>query len=387
MTDPIRPFTIAVEERELEILEDRLAVTRWPDALVSDWSDGTDLGWLKALCEYWYEEFDWRAQEEDLNRFPQFLAAADDADPDLGALHFLHVRSPHAEAVPLLLVHGWPGSFVEFRHCIDALVDPVAHGGRAEDAFHVVVPSLPGYGFSEAPRRHGVNGRRVAERLARLMAQLGYERYFAQGGDWGSHVCSWLAHLAPACAGIHLNLVFAPRPDDGDPWEGVSEAEKARLASSRERMKDGVAYQEIQGTRPQTLRYGLTDSTAGLAAWIGEKFHAWSQHDGDVFTAVSRDDLLANLSIYWFTRTATSAARFYYEHRNFHEDPPVPERIDTPTAVAVFPGELYLPPRAWVERQYAVSHWSVQDRGGHFAALEAPEALVADLRTALAPLR
>ncbi|MEE4298555.1 MAG: epoxide hydrolase [Pseudomonadales bacterium] len=387
MTDAIRPFEIAIDEKELEILEDRLAVTRWPDALVSDWSDGTDRDWLRALCEYWYEEFDWRAQEAGLNRFPQFLAAADEADPDLGEIHFLHVRSAHAAATPLLLVHGWPGSFVEFRHCIDALVDPEAHGGSADDAFHVVVPSLPGYGFSAAPKRHGVNGRRVAERFDRLMAQLGYDRYFAQGGDWGSHVCTWLAHVSDACAGIHLNLVFAPMPREDDPWTDVSDEEKARLAASRERMKDGVAYQEIQGTRPQTLGYGLTDSPAGLAAWIGEKFHAWSQHDGDVFQAISRDDLLTNLSVYWFTRTATSAARFYYEHRNHHADPPVPERIEVPTAVAVFPGELYLPPRAWVERHYAVSHWSVQDRGGHFAALEQPEALVADLRVAFAALR
>ena len=380
------PFEIAIEEHELEILEDRLAVTRWPDAVTDDWGDGTDLAWLRDLCAWWGEGFDWRAQEADLNRFPQFLWT-DDGDPDLGAIHFLHVRSPHADAAPLLLVHGWPGSFVEFRHCIDPLSDPTRHGGRAEDAFHVVVPSLPGYGFSEAPKRHGVNGRRVAECFARLMARLGYVSYFAQGGDWGSHVCTWLADRDPACAGIHLNLVFARRPRDGDPFEGVSAEERARLAAGATRVRDGTAYQEIQGTRPQTLGYGLTDSPAGLAAWIGEKFHAWSQHDGDLFEAVSRDDLLTNLSVYWFTRTATSAARFYYEHRHHAEDPPVPPRIDTPTAVAVFPGELYLPPRAWVEQQYAVHHWTVQARGGHFAALEAPEALVADVRAAFGTLR
>ena len=377
------PFRIQVTDTELAELRARLHATRWPDAIDDDWSDGTDRAWLRRICAVWADEFDWRAQETQLNGFDQFSVPIDGE-----RLHFIHQRSPHAGARPLLLTHGWPGSFAEFRHLIGPLVDPPAHGGDAADAFHVVCPSLPGYGFSEAPRRHGVNGRVVAERFAALMAALGHDRYFAQGGDWGSHVCSWIAALDPACAGIHLNLVFAPRPrDTDDPFRNVSAEERRRLEASRGRTRSGMGYQEIQGTKPQTLGYGLEDSPAGLAGWILEKFHGWSDHDGEPETAICRDDLLTNLSIYWHARCATSAARLYYENRQHPSDPPAPEWIGTPTAVAVFPRELYLPPRAWVERRYAVHHWEVQPQGGHFAALEQPELLLEDVRAAFRPLR
>jgi microsomal epoxide hydrolase len=377
------PFRIAIPQAELDDLRARLAATRWPDAVAHDWRDGTDADWLRALCDYWADGFDWRAQEADLNRFPHYRL-------DLGGrrLHFLHAPSPHPDAAPLVLLHGWPGSFVEFRRMIDALVDPPAHGGDAADAFEVVVPSLAGFGFSDAPDSLAFHSRAMADDVRRLMATLGFERYFAQGGDLGSSVATWLAADDPACAGIHLNLVFSRRPRDvDDPLAGVGEAERARLAASAARVENGLGYQQIQGTKPQSLGYALNDSPAGLAGWILEKFHGWAQHDGDPFSVIDRDDALTNVSVYWFTRTITSACRMYYAHRQHPPDPPMPERVETPTAVAVFPGELYLPPRAWVERQYHLVHWAVQERGGHFAALEAPAALTADVRTALRPLR
>lgn len=380
---PPTPFRIAVPDAELDDLRRRLRATRWPDAVATDWRDGTDRDWLRDVCAWWADGFDWRAQEAALNAVPQYRI-------DLGGrrLHYLHARSPHPGAAPLLLLHGWPGSFVEFRHLIDPLVDPVAHGGRAEDAFEVVCPSIAGFGFSDAPLGLDFHSRAMADDMRRLMAALGHRRYFAQGGDLGSAVATWLGADDPACAGLHLNLVFSRRPrDQGDPLAGVGDEERARLAASADRVRNGLGYQEIQGTRPQSLGYGLNDSPAGLAGWILEKFHGWSDHDGALFSVIDRDDALTNLSVYWFTQTITSACRMYYANRHHAPDPPAPERVDVPTAVAVFPGELYLPPRAWVERQYHLVHWSVQDRGGHFAALEAPEALVADLRAAFAPLR
>ncbi|MEE4382002.1 MAG: epoxide hydrolase family protein [Pseudomonadales bacterium] len=377
------PFTIAVPDAELADLRERLTRARWPDAIPCAWADGTDRDWLREACRYWAEGFDWRAQEAQLNGFDQFRMEIDGL-----SVHFVHQRSPEPDAAPLLLVHGWPGSFVEFRHLIGPLTDPVAHGGRAEDAFHVVCPSIPGYGFSQAPTSHAFNGRRVAETFAGLMAGLGYGRYFAQGGDWGSHVSTWLGALDPACAGLHLNLVFARRPRDvADPFAGVSDAERRRLEARNATMRDGLGYQEIQGTRPQTLGYGLHDSPVGLAAWILEKFHGWSDHDGDLTEAISLDDALTNVSLYWFTGTITSSMRLYHAHRKHPPDPPVPERVEVPTAVGIFPGELYLPPRAWVERQYAVHHWREHPRGGHFAALEVPELLLEDVRDAFRPLR
>ncbi len=374
----MKPFRIEIPETELQDLRTRLARTRWPDRIADDWASGTDGDWLQEICHYWAEQYDWRQHEAALNRHPQFILPVGEQP-----LHFIHQRSPESGAQPLLLIHGWPGSVVEFRHVIDALTDPVAHGGRAEDAFHVVAPSLPGYGFSPPPQQHGVNGRVCAEYLAELMSRLGYSRYFAQGGDWGSHVSTWLGAIDPACAGIHLNLVFARRPRDGDPFARVSEQEQARLSASQARTRNGMGYQEIQGTRPQTLGVALNDSPAGLAAWILEKFHGWTDHDGDPETAVSRDDMLTNVSVYWFTRSITSSMRLYYEHRQHPSDPPAPGFIKVPTAVAAFPGELYQPPRDWIERAYNLQHYSVQPRGGHFAALEVPDLLVADIRAAL----
>lgn len=377
----MEPFTIAVPETALDDLKRRLEQTRWPDQVGAPWAYGTDETYLRALCDYWREGFDWRAQEAALNRFDQWMVR-------LGPhrVHCIHQRSSHAEAQPLLMTHGWPGSVSEFSKVIEPLTQPERFGGDPADAFHVICPSIPGYGFSSAPRQPGFHPRACAELFMTLMEQLGYTRYFAQGGDVGAAVTTWLGALAESrLMGIHLNLVFV-RPPKDDPFTGVSDVERARLEERQAYMKDEVGYQHIQGTKPQTLGYGLNDSPAGLAGWITEKFHRWTQHQGSLEDAVSRDELLTNISIYWFTQTITSSVRMYYESRQI-DGRPFPERIETPTAVANFPGELALPPRGWVERQFHLVRWSFPERGGHFAALEAPELLVADVQEAFRPLR
>lgn len=378
MEAPI-PFEIKVPDDVLEDLKARLRAARFPEQVGEDWVYGTPVGYLRSLCDYWANRYDWRTHEAALNGFDQFTTRIAGE-----RLHFIHQRSPEPAAQPLLITHGWPGSISEFAKIIGPLTNPRAHGGDPADAFHVVAPSMPGYGFSEAPRQPGCGAKQVAQRFAELMAGLGYERYFAQGGDWGSAVSTWIAvEDAAHVAAIHLNLVFARQPKDGA--GGATDAELARMKERAGHMREGVGYQAIQGTKPQTLGYALNDSPAGLAGWIGEKFHGWTHHDGDHEKAVSRDELLTNVTIYWVTQTATSAARLYYE--NGHVGDRYPERIETPTCVAMFPGELALPPRAWVEAQYNVVHWQEQARGGHFAALEAPELLVADIRNAFRRLR
>ena len=381
MNEGIEAFSIQVPERELLDLQQRLAQARWPDQIGAPWDYGTDRGYLRDLCGYWQHEFDWRAQERALNRFDQFMVPVDNT-----RVHCIHQRSTHAHAQPLLLTHGWPGSFIEFRHVIEPLTQPERHGGDPADAFHVVCPSIPGYGFSPAPTQPGFQPKACAVLFAGLMHELGYESYFAQGGDVGAAVTTWLGALGPpAVRGIHLNLVFVRAPKD-EPMRGVSEAEQQRFFERQEYMRNEIGYQHIQGTKPQTLGYGLNDSPVGLAAWIAEKFHKWSQHDGDPHSAISRDDLLTNISVYWFTQSITSSVRMYYESRNYTERP-FPKRVEAPTAVANFPGELSLPPRAWVEHQFNLVRFSHPARGGHFAALEVPELLVQDIRDALRPLR
>jgi epoxide hydrolase len=369
-------FKIDIPQADIDDLRRRLAHTRFPDQVGDDWQYGTPVAYLKTLIDFWREGYDWRAHEAELNLLDQFSTRIGPQH-----LHFVHQRSSHPQARPLLLCHGWPGSFAEFRHVIEPLTQPERHGGDPDDAFHVVCPSIPGYGFSAAPRMPGFNPKACASTFAELMQSLGYRRYFAQGGDWGSAIASWLAAQAPQCvAGIHLNLVFAGPPSDGDAMAGVSAAEAQRLESRRAFMREETGYQQIQSTKPQTLGYALNDSPAGLAAWIVEKFHGWTAHDGDLETAVARDDLLTNISIYWFTGTITSSMRLYYENRHFSSGMPAPARVEVPTAVANFPVELYQPPRAWVQRQYNLVRWTEMASGGHFAALEQPRALVSDLR-------
>ncbi|HET6473437.1 MAG TPA: epoxide hydrolase [Pseudomonadales bacterium] len=377
----VTPFKIAIPDSEIAALHARIDATRWPDQIGDPWVYGTDITYLRKLVRYWRDEFDWRTQEAKLNRFDQFKTTLGEHE-----VHFIHQRSTNPHAPALLITHGWPGSVSEFVKIIAPLTQPEQFGGDWHDAFHVICPSIPGYGFSKAPSRPGFQPRACAELFMQLMEKLGYTRYFAQGGDVGSAVTTWLGALAAdRLKGIHLNLVFA-RPPKENPMAGVTDAEAKTLEDRRAYMANEVGYQHIQGSKPQTLGYALNDSPVGLAAWITEKFHKWTQHRGNHEDAVTKDEILTDVSIYWFTQTITSSVRMYYESRRYTGSP-FPERVDAPTAVANFPGELFLAPRAWVEKQFNLVHWSHPARGGHFAALEAPDLLVDDIRAAFRPLR
>ena len=385
MTDAIERFEIRVPDAVLADLRERLARTRWPDSIEgSGWGYGTDLAYLKELCAYWCDGFDWRAQEARLNRFDQFTTAI------LGErLHFVHQRSPEPGALPLVVTHGWPGSVAEFAKVIGPLSDPAAHGGDPRDAFHVVCPSMPGYGFSGPTRAAGWHIGRVAEAIAALMARLGYARYGAQGGDWGAAASTQLGMLVPQhLVGIHLNFVLAgPPADAADPFEGVTPEERLALEATAGFEEEETGYQRIQGTRPQTLAFGLNDSPAGLAGWIVEKFRAWSDCKGDVESRFTKDELLTNITIYWATQTIHSSMRLYCETMRGGRWGMTRHRVAVPTGCAIFPGEMIRPPRRWAERYYAIRRWTRMPSGGHFAALEEPEALVDDVRAFFRELR
>ena len=381
----VRPFTVDVPDAVLDDLRARLDNARLPDQLDgAGWTYGTDLDYLTGLLAYWRDGFDWRAQERRLNEFDQYKTVIDDLD-----IHFIHQRSAEPDAIPLIITHGWPGSIAEFLKIIGPLTDPVAHGGQAQDAFHVVAPSMPGYGFSDKPRAPGFGPEQIAEVNAALMARLGYDRYGIQGGDWGSIVSRWNAFNHPEQAiGLHINMLIAAAPrGEGDPAAGVppEELERSRARSSFYNTAES-GYSQIQGTKPQTLGYALNDSPAGQAAWIVEKFRAWCDCDGDPESVFTRDELLTNIMIYWVTQTATSSARLYYESRNAPTSRPM-GRIETPTGAAIFPYELFISPRKWAEASYNITHWTEMPRGGHFAAMEQPELLVDDLRAFFRPLR
>jgi len=369
------PF-LAVPDEVLDDLADRLARARLPNQVEgAGWDQGTELGYLEELVAYWRDGYDWRAQEARFNALGHVATEVDGQ-----RIHAIHVRSAEPDALPLLLVHGWPGSVVEFLDVIGPLTDPVAHGGDARDAFHVVAPSLPGFAFSGPTHELGWHPRRIAEAFATLMGELGYERYGAQGGDWGSVVTANLADLHPeAVAGLHLNFVTVRAMTDTDA-PALTEEDQAALLKLREWARDGRGYQEIQGTRPQSLGYGLEDSPVALAAWIVEKFRAWSDCDGDVERSFTKDQLLTNVMVYWVTRTATSSARIYWEMRRAGKDAIPQARIEVPTGIANYPAEITRMPRAWVEHRYNVTHWSEQPRGGHFAAMEVPDLFVQDVR-------
>jgi pimeloyl-ACP methyl ester carboxylesterase len=369
----ITPFRVHATDEQLSDLRDRLHRTRWPEAeTVDDWSQGIPLAYTQELCGYWADEYDWRAREARLNSFAQFRTEID----GLG-IHFLHVRSRDDDAFPVVLTHGWPGSVVEFLQSIGPLTDPTAHGADAADAFHVVVPSLPGYGFSDKPSRHGWNVERIAGCWAQLMARLGYSRYGAQGGDWGAMVTTSLALLDPAhVAGIHLNMPVAV-PDPAS-LEDLTPAEQAALARLGEYDQWGSGYSKQQSTRPQTIGYALVDSPAGQCAWIVEKFWAWTDCGGHLENAVGRDDLLDNVMLYWLPGTAASSARLYWESfRNAKLDP-----VAAPTGCSIFPYEILPTSRRWAERRFAdIRYWNELDRGGHFAAFEQPDVFVSELRS------
>ncbi len=372
MTAAVKPFRIAVSDDTLSDLKSRLARTRWPEAeLVDDWSQGTPLKWIQEICTYWANGYDWRAREAKLNRFEQFTTEIDGLD-----IHFLHVRSKEPSALPLIITHGWPGSIVEFQKVIAPLVDPATHGGNPADAFHVVCPSLPGFGFSAKPRTTGWGVDRIAATWAKLMDRLGYVSYGAQGGDWGSAVTTSLgAQDAEHCAGIHITLAFNTPPKvEGEP----TPEEKRALAGLKHYVDLDSGYSKQQSTRPQTLGYGLTDSPSGQAAWILEKFWAWTDCNGHPENIFEKDELLDNVMLYWVTETATSSARLYWESFGKRRTTP---KVGVPTGVAVFPKEIITPVRRWMEPNFEhITHWSEMEKGGHFAAFEQPELFVRDVR-------
>jgi pimeloyl-ACP methyl ester carboxylesterase len=371
MSEVIEPFVVDVPAGDIEDLKDRLRRTRWPEKEpVGDWSQGVPLDYLKELCRYWLEEYDWSSRQAKLNAFPQFRTEID----GLG-IHFIHVRSPHEDAFPLVVTHGWPGSIVEFLEVIGPLTDPTAHGGDAADAFHIVAPSLPGYAWSDKPTQTGWGTSRTAGAWAALMARLGYDRYGAQGGDWGSMVTQCIGRQdADHVAGIHINMVFGfPGPDDGE----QTEKEKAALASVEDYNRWDSGYSKQQSSRPQTIGYPLVDSPAGQCAWILEKFWSWTDTDGDPVKALGADRILDNVMTYWLTASAASSARMYWESFNNPDIGVVP----VPVGASIFPKEIFRTSRRWASQLYPdIRYWNEPEVGGHFAAFEQPEIFVDDVR-------
>jgi len=380
-TKDVTPFKVHVPQAVLDDLKNRLAGARWPNKEpVTDWSQGVPLAKAQTLVEYWRTRYDWRRVESSLNGLPQFRTQID----GLG-IYFIHVRSKHQNALPIILTHGWPGSIIEFLQVIGPLTDPTAHGGTADEAFHIVIPSLPGFGFSDKPTEVGWGLPRIANAWADLMARLGYSHYVAQGGDWGAGVTSWMAKQHESgLAAIHLNLpiLFPPPPP---PAGGYTAVEQPALAQLVKYGSDGAAYGLIQGTRPQTLGYGLADSPVGQAIWIYEKFQAWSDNKGDPAETISVDHMLDDISLYWLTETAASSARLYFESwgKDFGR-----MDIDLPVAVSIFKGDFFTPPKVWGDQTYSkLFYWNDVPKGGHFAALEQPELFVAELRKSFAGMR
>jgi pimeloyl-ACP methyl ester carboxylesterase len=372
----IRPYHISVPQADIDDLRERLARTRWaPDLPGTGWERGVPTAYLREFAAYWASEYDWRAHEAALNAYPQFVAPIDGVD-----VHFLHVRSAEPGATPLLLLHGWPGSIVEFLDMIGPLTDPAAHGGDPADAFHLVIPSLPGYGFSGPLTETGWTDGRTAAAQVELMARLGYDRYGVQGGDVGAFVGPLVGRAAPdRVIGVHVNaLVTFPSGDPAD-MAALTEAERGRLGAMEQFQQRSGAYMQVQGTRPQTIGQSLVDSPSGLLAWIVDKFQDWTNPAALLpEDAVDRDRILTDVSVYWFTATAGSAAHTYYERFN---DPAMwmpKERSTVPTGVAVFPTDISI--RRFADKVNNVVRWSEFDRGGHFAALEAPDLLTADVR-------
>ena len=375
----IRPFLIEIPQADLDDLRARLESTRWPDQVPdSGWDYGIPLDYVQQLAGYWRTSYDWRVHERALNAFPQFTTVIDGH-----RVHFLHVISPEPDAIPLIMTHGWPGSIVEFINIIGPLTNPRAHGAEPADAFHLVVPSIPGYGFSGPTQDRGWNVHRIARAWDELMRRLGYRRYGAQGGDWGSSISRELGLIAADhVIGVHLNMLFTLVPEDAT---DLTDVERSRVETMRRFREAGSGYGAIQSTRPQTLAYGLTDSPAGQLAWIAEKFGEWTD-DGLPDEAVDRDQLLTNIMVYWLTRTAGSSARLYYEAARSASWGP-PKVSAAPTGLAVFAREIARPIRRFAELSNNIVHWTEFDRGGHFAAMEQPDLLVGDVRAFFRQLR
>jgi pimeloyl-ACP methyl ester carboxylesterase len=382
VTETVVPFRLFVAEAELDDLRLRLRMTRFPeDATTGDWRQGPPVAAMQALCAYWASDYDWRRCETELNGLGQFRTLIDGLD-----IHFLHIRSAEAGALPLLLCHGWPGSIIEFRKAIGPLVDPVRYGGRASDAFHLVIPSMPGFGFSAKPAQPGWDIARIARAWAVLMARLGYDRWVAQGGDLGSAVVETIArHRAEGCIGIHLNMAFfLPTPDE------VAEAdadEQVFIGQRTHYFRDMAGYAAVQGTRPQTIGYSLADSPAGQAAWIYEKFHEAVDHDGDLGAVIDRDDLLDMIMMYWLPNAGAAAARLYWELQQGGPPPAGLPPIELPTGYSCFPGEIIRNSRRWLESRFSrLVHYGQPARGGHFAAFEQPDLFVTELRRTFFPV-
>jgi len=392
--DAIRPFHLSIPESKLLDLRKRVRATRWPDKeTVTDQSQGVQLAKIQALVHYWGTEYDWRKVEGRLNALPQFVTKRDGID-----IHFIHVRSRHPNALPLLITHGWPGSVLELEHAIGPLTDPTSYGGRAEDAFDVVIPSMPGYGFSERPTGKGWNPDRIGRAWAVLMQRLGYKRYVSQGGDWGSVVADAMARQAPpGLLAVHVNMP-ATVPDDvakalkdGGPAPlGMSTAETAAYDSLNQFFSKNAAYGVMMVTRPQTVGYGLSDSPAGLAAWMYDKFAQWTYSGGEPERALTKDQMLDDITLYWLTNSAVSSARLYWENNNnnFGSTAQKTGEIALPVAVTVFPGEIYRAPKTWTEQAYHhLIYFNEVDKGGHFAAWEQPELFAGELRAAFRSIR
>jgi microsomal epoxide hydrolase len=372
-----QPFRVQVSDAALADLRERLSRVRFPAQLPdAGWDYGTELDYLRELVTYWRDDYDWPAQEKRLNAFSQFCTTIDGQ-----RIHFIHARSPDPDALPLLVVHGWPGSVAEYLDVIGPLNDPSGNGGLAADAFHVVAPSLPGFAFSGPTTEPGWHPRRISDAFAQLMADLGYERYGTQGGDWGAAVTRWLAiDHPPHVAGAHFTQFGVQPPPGSSPHEYTTE-QQAALDAVAQFVAEESGYHLLQSTRPQTVGYALDDSPVGLLAWIVEKMRSWSDCGGDIESAFTRDQILTNVMCYWVTATAHSSARLYFENRRALADYPLGVRVVVPTGVSSFPGDTYQCPREWLEHQCNLVHYSRPPRGGHFAAMEEPELFVDEVRT------
>ncbi len=374
----VRPFTIAVENSVLDDLRQRLADTRWPDEIPNTgWDYGSNLTYIKELVDYWRTDFDWRAQEAKLNAFNHFKSEVDGLD-----IHFIHEKGKGPNPIPLIITHGWPSCFFEMTKIIPLLADPASHGGDAADSFDVVAPSLPGFGFSDHAQDRGMEIQRVAGMWNKLMSQnLGYPKFGAQGGDIGSGVTARLgfAH-SDTLYGIHLTSITRPTPYLGPGSKPVTDAEQALITQRDKWFQDEGGYNHIQGTKPQTLAYGLNDSPVGLAAWIVEKYRTWSDCGGDVEKSYTKDELLTIVTIYWVTQTISSSTRMYFENQKHLWTMEKDQKVPAPAGMAMFPQEISKPPREWGERSYHVRRWTEMASGGHFAALEEPQLLAEEVR-------
>lgn len=368
----IKKFNIEIPQSKLDDLQQRLTLTRWPEKETpDDWTQGIPLSYMKEIHDYWLNDYDWRKHEKEINKFPQFLTTINELD-----VHFIHFKSPHKNAKPLIITHGWPGSVVEFFKVIERLADPKIDGSNSEIAFDIITPSLPGFGFSGKPKKPGFGVEKIADTFSKLMQTLGYEKYFAQGGDWGAAVTTALGTQDSNCEAIHLNMaVVSP---DMETMDDLTEFEQQALAGFQFYQEWDSGYSKQQSTRPQTLGYGLTDSPIGQAAWILEKFYQWTDCDGHPENAVSRDELLTNVMFYWLTETAASSARLYWESfGDFNGG-----EVKTPTGVSIYPKEIFKASERWLKKRYTdLRYYNVLDSGGHFAALEKPDLYVNEIRS------